>query len=394
MPDTQYPKFEASSVPEEFEILRNAPEKDYRDILFLATQICKTKAAAICIVENGRPWCKTSVGISSDDITKAEALWKIPLQDQKLLKVKSLQADDRFVGDFGGYSFYAGVPLVTNSGENLGVLMLFDPQEKDLDSQQEYALQILAGQVLNLVTFRKQKNEYARIQENLQQRYSDLEKFASVVSHDIKSPLANIISLTELLKEENAENFDEATKQYIDYLSQASHSLRNYVDGLLVFYRSEKILEKEEEDVNLKSFFEKLVSLYKVEPDVEIIYPHHGHLKKVNKHALTQIFMNLISNALKYNSKEKRLVEISFNADESFYYFEVKDNGNGIPEEDFEKIFELFTTLDHDDRHGNPGSGIGLATVKKMLHHMGGDISISSTPGKGSNFKLKIKRSC
>ncbi|MGB7784875.1 MAG: GAF domain-containing sensor histidine kinase [Salinimicrobium sp.] len=394
MPNTQFSIFETSSVPEEFEILKSAPEKDYQDILFLATQICKTKAAAICIVQNGRPWCKTSVGISSEDITKAEALWKIPLQDQKPIQVRNLQEDTRFVGDFGNYQFYAGMPLITTASENLGVLMLFDPREKELDSQQEYSLKILAGQVLNLVTFRKQKNEYGRIQQNLEQRYADLEKFASVVSHDIKSPLANIISLTELLKEENADNFDEATRQYIDYLSQASQSLRSYVDGLLVFYRSEKILEKEEEDVDLKSFFEKLVNLYGVEQDVEIIYPQHGRLRMVNKLALTQIFMNLISNALKYNNKERRLVEIVFNADESFYYFEVKDNGNGIPQEDFERIFDLFTTLDHEDRDGNPGSGIGLATVKKMLHHMGGDIDISSTPGQGSNFKMKIKRSC
>ncbi|MGB7842093.1 MAG: ATP-binding protein, partial [Salinimicrobium sp.] len=87
-------------------------------------------------------------------------------------------------------------------------------------------------------------------------------------------------------------------------------------------------------------------------------------------------------------------VEINFKEDENFYFFEVKDNGNGIPKESYDKIFDLFTTLDEDDRHGNPGSGIGLATVKKLLHHMGGDIEIESEPGRGSNFKFKIKRAC
>ena len=394
MPETQYPTFEASLVPEEFKILKSAPEKDYHDILFLAAQVCKTVAAAVWIVEKDNSWCKTSLGISSEDIPKVEAFSEIPLQDQKLLVVPNLQTDKRFRRYSGNYVFYAGMPLITSQGDNLGVLMLFDTKEKSLDKEQEQALHILADQVLNLVTFRKQKNEYSRIQANLQQRYSDLEKFASLVSHDIKSPLANIISLTELLKEENQDKFDESTRQYIDYLSQSSHSLRSYVDGLLVFYRSEKILEKEEEDFELEGFFENIVSLYTVEPNVEIHYPREGHLKKVNRPALTQIFMNLISNALKYNNKENRRVDINFDVDQNFYYFEVKDNGNGIPEESFEKIFELFTTLDHEDRHGNPGSGIGLATVKKLLHHMGGDINISSTPGEGSNFKLKIKRTC
>ena len=396
MPQTQYPDFESrhSLVPEEFQILKNAPEKDYKDILLLATQICETSAAAICIVENQECWYKTCFGISCDDIPVSAKLWKLPLEDQKLISIKNLKTDNRFSEDFWDFSFYAGIPLITTSGDKLGVLMLFDPSEKELNLEQEHALNILANQVLNLVTFSKQKNEYSRIQANLEQRYSDLERFASVVSHDIKSPLANIISLTELLKEESQDSFDENTQQYIDYLSQASHSLRSYVDGLLVFYRSEKILEKEEEDVKLKSFFETIISLYAVEPDVEIAHPQEGQLKMVNKAALTQIFMNLISNALKYNNKDRRIVEINFKEDEKFYFFEVKDNGNGIPKESFEKVFDLFTTLDRDDRYGNPGSGIGLATVKKMLHHMGGDIEIESGPGRGSNFKFKIKRSC
>ena len=396
MPHTQYPDFENrhSPVPEEFQILKNAPQKDYEEILFLATQICDTSAAAICIVENQECWYKTCYGISCDDLPFLANLWKLPFQEQNLISIKNLKTDTRFSEDHWDFSFYAGVPLITTSGDQLGVLMLFDPSEKELNREQEHALHILANQVLNLVTFSKQKNEYSRIQANLEQRYSDLERFASVVSHDLKSPLANIISLTELLKEESADSFDENTQQYIEYLSQASHSLRNYVDGLLVFYRSEKILEQDEEDVNLKAFFEKIISLYTVGPDVEITHPQEGQLEMVNKAALSQIFMNLISNALKYNNKDRRLVEINFKEDENFYFFEVKDNGNGIPKESYDKIFDLFTTLDEDDRDGNPGSGIGLATVKKLLHHMGGDIEIESEPGRGSNFKFKIKRAC
>ena len=396
MRDTQFSGYEERHppVPEEYQILRNAPEKEYRDILFLATQVCETTAAAIWIVENGQSWCKSAVGISSEEIRDYEELWKIPLQKKKLLLVNNLKTDEQFGKAVQNFAFFAGMPLITASGESLGVLMLLDPEAKDLDQEQQQALHILAEQVLNLVTFRKQRNEYRRIQSNLEQRYNDLEKFASVVSHDIKSPLANIISLTELLEEENKDRFDDATRQYIDYLSQASHSLRNYVDGLLLFYRSDKILEKEEEDVELKGFFEKIVNLYQVEPEVEIEYPQQGRLKMVNKAALTQIFMNLISNALKYNNKKQRRVEITFEEDNNFYFFDVKDNGNGIPEESFEKIFDLFTTLDTDDRNGNPGSGIGLATVKKLLHHMGGNINITSTPGQGSNFQIKIKRSC
>ena len=377
-------------APEEFNILRSSSEKDFSELLFLCAEIVQAPIAALVIVENGNSWIKSSYGCAPEEIPYWDELWKKILQQDDILIFdrEDLQKIHRF------YSGVIGVPMETSSGEKLGLLVLLDPEVTKLTEVQKRSLKILVNQMLNVVVFGKQKNQYQRIQKDLEQRYHDLEKFASVVSHDIKSPLANIISLVDLLKEENKENFNEETEQYIEYLSQASHSLRNYVDGLLIFYRSERILEKKEEDVDLNSFFKTLTNLYTVDPGITITYPTHGLLKHVNKAALTQIFMNLISNALKYNDKDERRVEINFKASEDFYFFEVKDNGNGIPEEDFEKIFELFTTLDFNDRDGNPGSGIGLATVKKLLDHMGGDISIESDPGIGSNFKFQIKRSC
>ena len=395
MPDTQFPNLENRHhpAPEEFRILKASPTKDFTDILFLASQVSGCSVAALQIVENGKAWPKTAIGVSIEELPTDENLWMEALNKGEITVMSDLRGGEQFHSNgHKHFSFYAGIPLVTSGGQPLGVLMLFDHQKRDLSEDQLKALNVVVQQILNMVAFRKQTNEFQRVRQNLEQRYKDLEKFASVVSHDIKSPLANIISLTELLKEENKDNFNEETSQYIDFLSQASYSLRNYVDGLLIFYRSDKILEKEEEDVDLKNFFESITKLYAVKPDVEINYPQYGRLERVNKAALTQIFFNLISNGLKYNDKEHRRVDINFHPTDEFYEFEVIDNGNGIPKESFRKIFELFSTLDLNDRDGNPGSGIGLATVQKLIHHMGGDISIESEPGKGSTFRLQIKR--
>ena len=381
-------------VREEFFILRTAPNKDYTDILHLGSQIMQA-AVALVIVENHKCWVKTTYGISADEVPKQEILWKKVLQKNEMLIIEDLKEIKNSSGiSMSNYNSYVGVPLLTKNLQSLGVLMFFGNSPMLPDQDQRESLNILAEQILNLVIYRKQKDEYLRVQQKLEEKYRDLEKFASVVSHDIKSPLANIISLVDLLKEENKENFNDETRQYIDYLSLASHSLRSYVDGLLTFYRSDRILDKTEEDVNLENFFSGIAKLYNVHSDVEINYPSHGILHRVNKSALTQIFMNLISNALKYNNKENRQVDIHFVPTKDHYCFEVKDNGQGIPEESFDKIFDLFTTLDLNDRDGHPGSGIGLATVKKLLDHMGGEISVESEPGKGSNFKFKIKRLC
>ncbi|MGB8704780.1 MAG: ATP-binding protein, partial [Gillisia sp.] len=166
----------------------------------------------------------------------------------------------------------------------------------------------------------------------------------------------------------------------------------NYIDGILSFYRSEHILNKEFETVPIKEIIKDIKKIYEVEEGIEIIYPEDCILKKVNKAALSQIFLNLVSNALKYNNKAIRTVEITCEETSGWYSFEVIDNGDGFDKKNSAKIFELFTTLETEDRRGNPGSGIGLATVKKLVENLGGSIGVNSTPGEGSRFTFTIKR--
>ncbi|MEG9326746.1 GAF domain-containing sensor histidine kinase [Salinimicrobium catena] len=371
---------------EEFHILRSIPENVFREILFLASEACNTSAAALIITENEENYIKAAKDVDPDWLLTQEKVLKASLQQEETFVISDL------LSDAVKFSFYAGTTMVTASGDVLGILCVLDPEKNELKPNEERSLLLLAGQVLKLVEFKKQENQSGRMQAALEQKYQDLERFASVVSHDIKSPLANIISLTELLKEENKGNLSAETMEYLDFLEESSQSLRRYVDGLLKFYRSEKLLEKKEEDVELGSFFEEVAGLYNVDADVEINYPKNGILQNVNKAALSQIFLNLLANALKYNHKPRRQVVVLYKASETFYEFEVNDNGEGIPEENIGKIFDLFTTLEQNDRYGNMGNGIGLATVKKLIDHMGGEISVESTEGEGSSFKFKIKR--
>lgn len=391
-PGLQESENQGVSSFEDFHVLKTGSGKDFDEIAVLAAQLCNAAVAAIIVVENGFAWIKSSYGTEEESMLLNPCFWKPALEQNKVVCIEDLYENSDFRSIKSNYTFYAGVPLITGEGTKLGVLYVADPKPGDLDKNQKSALQIVSRQILTLVDYQKQNHKLERVQKKLEERYRELEKFSSVVSHDIKSPLANIISLTELLREENKENFNDDTRQYLDFLAQSSYSLRSYVDGILTFYRSEKILEKEEEDVDLPNLLKNIADLYQVNPNVEITYPSSGRLKKVNKAALTQIFMNLISNAIKYNSKPTCKVDITYRESEMFYEFEVSDNGNGIPAEDFDKIFDLFTTLNQNDRDGNPGSGIGLATVKKLLEHLGGSIAVESELHKGSNFKFKIKR--
>ncbi|GAA4322670.1 hypothetical protein GCM10023115_50860 [Pontixanthobacter gangjinensis] len=382
----------------EYKIINSGPDEDYDDLTFLAAYICKVPVAKISIVDNDRIWNKSVYGADIYEIDREHSFCDRAIHNESsiyvLKKSKDAEAFKAAEGLYDReYSFYAGVPLYNPQGHAIAVLCIFDLEEKELSKMEEQALKALSRQTMNLFEYRKQRLKLIEVQKKLKEKYRELEKFASLVSHDLKSPLANIISLSELLKDENKGKFDADTEQYLEFLVESSYSLRNYIDGILSFYKSDHVMEKDYTDVDLRKLLKGIVDLYQVSDDIRITYPDDIMLHNVNKAALTQVFMNLISNALKYNDKELRKVDIGFDKNSEYYFFEIRDNGKGIPKDKFQDIFDLFTTLDTTDREGSLGSGIGLATVKKLIESMGGNISLESEVGQGSNFKFSIKRS-
>lgn len=381
----------------EYAILNTGPDSDYDNLTFLASTVCDTPVAKISVVDKDRIWNKSALGIQHCETSRKHSFCDYAIhQDADIVILKRSEYPQLFESSKGvydqDYSFYAGIPLYNFQGHAIAVLCVLDTKERDLDEIQKKALFALAEQTLNLFEFRKQKKKLYEVQVKLKEKYQELERFASLVSHDLKSPLANIISLSELLKDENKGKFDEETSQYLQFLVESSYSLRNYIDGILSFYRSDHVLQKDYTNVDLHKMLKGIVDLYQVADDIHITYPDDIMLNNVNKAALTQIFMNLIGNALKYNDKDSRKVDIAFSKNETHYFFEVKDNGKGIAKEKLDDIFNLFTTLETADRDGNMGSGIGLATVKKLVESMGGKIHVDSKPGEGSSFKFSVKR--
>jgi len=381
----------------DYHITKSASDDDFDQLTQLAATICRTPVAYLSIIDKSIIWFKSKTGLTVNEVSRKHSFAQLTLESEKNIFCLSSKDNPEIFENVenlygNSFKFYCGIPLVNDHGYTIGVLSVLDIRERQLKKYQVDGLKALSNQCMILFEFSKQNRKYKNMQTKLRQKYQELEKFASVVSHDIKSPLANIISLTELIKAENQGKFDEDTTQYIDYLNESSYSLRNYVDGILSFYRSEHILEKDYENVDLHNLLSGIAHLYDVKNDVEIVYPETVMLRHVNKAALTQVFLNLVSNALKYNSKDLRKITIIFKQTVSHYHFAVIDNGDGFSEENTSKIFELFTTLDTNDRDGNPGSGIGLATVKKLIESMGGTIKVSSIPGEGSNFQFTIKR--
>lgn len=292
----------------------------------------------------------------------------------------------------GDAVFYAAVPLTTSEGYKLGTLCVFDNKPRELDNNQKKALITLAKQVMILFEKEYQNTILNNLQENLQVRNVNLEKFAGIISHDLKSPLANIISLTDLIEQENETLLSDDSKIYLKYLKSSSYSLRNYIDGILNFYKSDSFLTYNRQEFQLDFLLNEIKKVLPINDNVSIESNFENAAIVTNKAALQQVLLNLISNAIRYNSKENIVVLLEFYQDEKYLNFNVSDNGNGIESKNFKKIFDLFEVVDDADSENEKGSGIGLATVKKVVESLGGKIMVESVVGHGSRFSFSFSK--
>lgn len=382
---------------EKYNILDTLPEESFDTITSLISYICDTPISLITLLDHDRNFLKSHQGLPFNESPRAISFCGHAINsDDDITHIDDTRLDERFhdnplVVDYGAV-FYAGVPLVDPRGFKLGTLCVYDVKPRKLTAEQINAIKGMSKQVVRLFEERYQNLLLQELQENLQQRNKNLEKFAAMVSHDLKSPLAQITSLTELIEADIKGNHREDTFMYLEYIKKSSATLREYIDGVLKFYKADKLLNKEKETIDILSFAEEIKNIFRADNSVTITHNTTLKLIEANKAALTQILVNLVSNAIKYNDTPNPIISLTFSESENYYIFSVKDNGPGIPEENHSEIFELFKTHIETDRFGNAGTGIGLATVKKVVHSLGGTITVSSQQCEGANFEFTVPK--
>lgn len=390
------PENEAQRIAEikKYNLLDTLSEDDFDNITSLLSTICEVPIALISLLDKNRAFFKSHKGIDFNQLPRQLSFCDKALQENNdIFIIEDTRNDPQFKDSALIKSmkaiFYASAPLINSNGYVLGALCILDHEPRKLNQMQQDSLKALAKQVVILLELRKKNTLLLEYQKELQHRNERLIKFAHLVSHDLKSPLANITSLTRLLREENSKSLSEDSELYLTYIEESSSTLKNYINGILKFYKSEELIDAKKKDVSLNDLFAE-VSEILITEDIVFDYPHEGILKSINKAALTQIFLNLIDNSLKYNSNKKRLVKVEYFEEKDCHRFSIKDNGMGIDLGVQEEIFSLFTTTGVKDRDGNEGTGIGLATVKSLVSKLGGVVSLESEPTKGSTFTFTL----
>ncbi|MBC8767766.1 GAF domain-containing protein [Arenibacter sp. BSSL-BM3] len=381
-----------------YSILDTLPESDYDNLTTIAAEICGTPISLISLIDDKRQWFKSHHGLDATETPKEYAFCGHAINTPNdVFIVQDARMDERFhdnpiVTDDPHVIFYAGVPLVTEAGLPLGTLCVIDHKPNLLSQSQIRSLTALSKQVMNLLELRRNKILLEQAITELEEKNEALERFALVAAHDLKSPLINISSLAQLFQNQYKETLDSEGLEMLEMIIGSSDNLIGLIEGLLHYSKAESILSEGKSNIDLERLRADIEGLFNYDHSLNLVLKSELTHIKVNKTAIHQILINLVTNAIKYNDKERVEIELGVSDLDTHYLFYVEDNGPGIAAKYQEKIFKIFEKLTATDKFGRPGNGIGLATVKKIVEKSGGSIHVESELGSGAKFIFTLEK--
>jgi PAS domain S-box-containing protein len=320
-------------------------------------------------------FCKMS-GYSEEELVGKVAK-EIFLSDKDKAKIKN-QDRKRANGESNSYE----IDIVNKKGESKTWLISGAP---NYNVNGELIGSI--GVHLDITQLKVLEAQKAKILKELENSNKDLEEYAHIVSHDLKSPLRSIDALISWIKSDNEGNFDEMTLQNFDLIATTLETMEKLISNVLE-YSSAGATSKKFEDVDLNKLLNNLKQVLFIPDNINLTIPNTLPVIKGDATKFQQLFQNFISNAIKFCDKEKGIVEIGCKEEPTFYQFSVRDNGIGIEKKYHDKIFQVFHSL----QKRKDSSGIGLSIVKKIVDLYKGDIWLESKVNEGTTFYFTIKK--
>lgn len=231
-----------------------------------------------------------------------------------------------------------------------------------------------------------QLNEYL---SDLEKTNKELDKFAYIVSHDLKAPLRAIGNLTDWITQDSADSLSDESKENFQIIKGRVKRMEQLINAILEYSKVSKH-KGTQELFSFNEIIHNAVDLAGTDSNCKVEISGTMPEYYGDKVKYQQVFMNLISNGIKHNNKEQKKIEISCREEGKFWEFMIKDNGPGIDKRFHEKVFVIFQTLKARDEFES--TGIGLSIVKKIVEEAGGNIRIESTPGEGAAFYFTVPK--
>ncbi len=368
-----------------YEILDTPVEAAFDDITRIAAQVCGAPIAVVSLIDEGRQWFKSEVGLGVRQTPIATSICAHAILQPQLLEVPDTTLDSRFSTNplvIGPpfLRFYAGAPLRTPDGHQLGTVCVLDHRPRRLDSEQRDALLALARQTMALMELRRALSRADAIENNLR-------RLMATAGHDLRQPLHAIGLILELVGKKTS---DPSVARQIGFGLDATIQLGQKLDELaLASSAAASSLLPERRRIRVQQHFEHLEQLWGPvarHQGVELRFVRCSAQVLSNPEMLDSMLGNLIGNAIKYTPRGRVLVGCRRLPGQT--RIDVIDTGIGIAPHMQTLIFDAFRKTDPRSE----GLGLGLSIVRSTAEALGHALQLRSVPGHGTTVSLSLPR--
>ena len=386
-------------------LLDSQPEKDFDRLTGLAKRLLNVRVSLVSLVDRDRQFFKSSQGLpepwaSSRQTSLSRSFCQHVVSSRKPLIISDarnhpLVCKSQAIQDLGVIG-YLGIPLSTIDGQVIGSLCAITDQPRiwsddDIDNLTDLAaLTMKEIEVrFHLCKLHQTEKVLQKRTQELQKSNRELEQFTHALAHDMGNPLNTISVSSELLRKRYEDLLDDKGQALLAALARSSNRMEGLLQDLRDYARAghytfeakpvnlAALIESAREDLNAKI----------IESQAQI---HLESLPMVigDETYLRLLFQNLLENAIKYRGEQAPLVEVTAAQVAECWHISIYDNGVGIAPNNFKTIFEPFKRGCNTQQ--KPGSGIGLATCKRIVERHDGNIWVESELGKGSVFHFSL----
>jgi len=369
------------------------------DLVTLASEIADSPIALVSLVDADRQWFKSRIGLESTETSRDISFCGHAIHTKKdLFEISDASSDERFydnplvTGD-PSIRHYAGKPLTTKDGYNIGTLCVIDRVSKKLSEKQKNQIGIIAQEVVSIL------EDYKTI-ETLKSDVNSKAAFVASMSHELRTPLTSVIGFTDVL-------FDQINKEHVDQtealktisiLKSSSEHLVGLIGDILDFSKLEAnkyLINNETFQLSqiLKQVYNTLnVQAEKYDVDFSIHQSMSTPEYVYGDITLTrQILINLGSNAIKFSNGETVEIKVDLSKKNNQLAIDFIDTGVGMTPEEAGKIFRPFVQASNKIAKKFDGTGLGLAITREITDLLGGSISlIKSEKNVGTHFRVEL----
>jgi len=375
-----------------YDIIDTPQEKEFDDIVNLASQICEAPISLISLIDKNRQWFKSRIGLDVEQTSRDVAFCDHAIKGLELFEVKDTFNDDRFknnplvLGD-PNIRAYAGYPLRTEEGFNLGTLCVIFKEPNQLNEFQKNALRILSRRVVRELELRKKVRK-------LDSLNSFKNKILSIIGHDVRSPLNSIKSVIELIDQDLVDPGE--VKSIRKALLNEVNSTRTLLDNILEW--SSIYLEGKENTASVfavKDVVEECLDLLSFELErkrINIVQEISDETAFGDTEMIKLVIRNIIGNAIKFSNKGDT-IRVTASKKGQVSRLSIVDEGVGMSQEQIDRLLNRKGGVSALGTTNERGSGIGMLLSLEFLEINKGSLSIESKENEGSTFVIKLPSS-